>query len=126
MKRRAEEELVAAKAESIQMKAELAAYTAGMAKRKNEAIRLRDALGRRFHFPYERVRTWAGISSLISKAFEHIEPFGRLVDAEHYDLVGPMGQIILPGVWEEEIEPGWAVTMHMWPMKEHNEPPPPA
>jgi hypothetical protein len=36
----------------------------------------------------------------------------------HYDLVGPNGTIILPQVWETLVEPGWAVTMHIWPLPE--------
>ncbi len=33
-----------------------------------------------------------------------------------YDLIGPNGEIILPQAWEATIEPGWSITMHMWPI----------
>lgn len=33
----------------------------------------------------------------------------------HYDLVGPNGGIILPSAWDSTIQPGWRITMKMWP-----------
>lgn len=33
-----------------------------------------------------------------------------------YDLTGPNGEIIHPFVWDEVIEPGWAITMTMRPL----------
>lgn len=45
----------------------------------------------------------------------HIEVLGPEVYHGHYDLVGPDGEIILPSVWGDVVEPGWAVSMHMWP-----------
>ena len=38
-----------------------------------------------------------------------------------YDLVGPDGEIILPKVWKEVIQPDWSIIMHLWPIPE---PPP--
>lgn len=58
---------------------------------------------------------------LIQQAFLHVEVIGPHVKEGHYDLVGPSGEIILPQAWESTIEPGWTVTMHMWPI---SEPPP--
>ncbi|PMD53619.1 uncharacterized protein K444DRAFT_700210, partial [Hyaloscypha bicolor E] len=48
-------------------------------------------------------------------AFLHVEGLSTDVAESHYDLVGPKGGIILPRVWETVIEPGWPVSMHMWP-----------
>ena len=75
------------------------------------------------------------MEELIRQAFLHVEGIGPHVQEGHYDLVGPTGEIILPRVWELLVEPGWSVTMHMWPMPEpgkrrpgdrgHRGPPPP-
>lgn len=56
------------------------------------------------------------MEELIKQAFLHVDVIGPHVQAGHYDLIGPNGEIILPQVWERVIEPDWAVTMHMWPM----------
>lgn len=55
---------------------------------------------------------------MIRQAFLHVEVIGPHVDSGHYDLIGPSGEIILPQIWETVIEPGWSVSMHMWPMAE--------
>ena len=52
---------------------------------------------------------------LIKEAFKYVDGLGQRVDMGHYDLLGPQGDIILPAVWEAIVEPGWTVTMHMWP-----------
>ena len=72
------------------------------------------------------------MEDLIRQAFLHVDIIGLHVAEGHYDLVGPNGEIILPQVWETMVEPGWTVTMHMWPMPEPkaeepvvNVPPPP-
>lgn len=61
------------------------------------------------------------MEDLIRQAFLHIDIIGPHVAEGHYDLVGPNGEIILPPVWEDIIEPDWTVTMHMWPIAEHPE-----
>lgn len=48
----------------------------------------------------------------------HVDVIGPHVQAGHYDLIGPNGEIILPAIWEKVIEPDWSVTMHMWPMEQ--------
>ena len=58
------------------------------------------------------------MDDLICQAFLHVDAIGQLVQAHHYDLMGPDGEIILPQVWEAKVEPGMAVSMHMWPMEE--------
>jgi hypothetical protein len=56
------------------------------------------------------------MEELIKQAFLHVDVIGPHVQAGHYDLIGPNGEIILPQVWDKVIEPDWAVTMQMWPM----------
>lgn len=91
---------------------------------KQKPIRFKDAVGRKFSFPFHLCATWAGMEDLIKQAFMHVEVIGPHVADGHYDLVGPNGEIILPQVWETMIEPDWAITMHMWPMPERPKPPP--
>ncbi|KAL8997036.1 MAG: hypothetical protein Q9169_003577 [Polycauliona sp. 2 TL-2023] len=89
---------------------------------KKKPIRFKDAVGRKFSFPFNLCSTWDGMESLIRQAFLHVEVIGPHVAEGHYDLVGPDGEIILPQVWERVIEPDWTITMHMWPIPL---PPPP-
>ncbi|KAJ5114578.1 hypothetical protein NUU61_000337 [Penicillium alfredii] len=116
---------------------------------KKKPIKFKDAVGRKFSFPFELCSTWQvspsfslllqlynpeliidltqGMEELIRQAFLHIEVIGPHVAEGHYDLIGPNGDIILPQVWETVIEPDWAITMHMWPIPEKpKEPDPPA
>ena len=58
------------------------------------------------------------MEELIRQAFLHVDIIGPHVQAGHYDLLGPEGEIILPQAWESYIEPDMAITMHMWPMPE--------
>lgn len=85
---------------------------------KLRPIKFKDAFGRKFNFPFELCQTWKGMNDLICQAFAHVEPFGQMVAEGNYDLIGPSGDIILPQIWETVIEPDWAITMHMWPIKE--------
>jgi hypothetical protein len=62
------------------------------------------------------------MEELIRQAFLHVEGLGPHVAEGHYDLIGQGGQIILPLLWEEIIEPGWSITMHMWPMPQPPKP----
>ncbi|KAI1446554.1 hypothetical protein F5Y02DRAFT_416843 [Annulohypoxylon stygium] len=84
---------------------------------KNSSIKFKDAVGRKFSFPYNICRTWEGMEELIKEAFVHVDIIGPHVQAGHYDLIGPNGEIILPKIWEEVVKPNWAITMHMWPME---------
>ena len=59
---------------------------------------------------------------LIKEAFLHVEEYGPHVDKGMYDLIGPHGEIVMKSVWETVVEPGWSISMHMWPLPE----PPPA
>lgn len=82
-------------------------------------IRFKDALGRKFSFPFRLCCTWQGMEDLIKQAFQGVDGLGPQVYDGCYDLLGPDGQIILASVWEKTIQPDWAITMAMWP------PPPP-
>ncbi|RAK96411.1 uncharacterized protein BO80DRAFT_391970 [Aspergillus ibericus CBS 121593] len=102
---------------------------------KKKPIRFKDAIGRKFSFPFALCCTWQGMEELIRQAFLHIEVIGPHIAEGHYDLIGPNGDIILPHDWERVIEPDWLITMHMWPIPEKkispdldpssNPPPPP-
>ena len=98
---------------------------------KKAAIKFKDAVGRKFNFPFHLCSTWEvsteilpstdisntlkGMQDLIHQAFIHIDVIGSHVLEGHYDLVGPNGEIILPQAWEATIEPGLSITMHLWP-----------
>ncbi|KAL3477829.1 hypothetical protein BJX99DRAFT_257000 [Aspergillus californicus] len=106
-----------------------AAVAANKPPDKKKPIKFKDALGRKFSFPFDLCCTWKGMEELIKQAFLHIEVIGPHVAEGHYDLIGPNGDIILPQVWETVLEPDWNITMHMWPIPEKPkdpEPDPPA
>ncbi|KAH7555664.1 hypothetical protein BM1_07287 [Bipolaris maydis] len=90
-----------------------------------EPINFKDAVGRKFTFPYHLIKSWKGMEELIKQAFLHVDVIGPHVHQGHYDLVGPDGQVILPQVWQALVQPGWNVTMHMWPMPEASQHAPP-
>ncbi|EMC91340.1 hypothetical protein BAUCODRAFT_57245, partial [Baudoinia panamericana UAMH 10762] len=68
-------------------------------------IVFKDAIGRKFSFPYHLCKTSKGIESLIMQAFLHIEELGERVHRRQYDLKGPDGEVILPQVWEIYLQP---------------------
>ena len=55
-----------------------------------------------------------GMEQLILQAFRNVENFSEQVAAGHFDLVGPEGDIILPGTWESCVEPNTQIVMYMW------------
>lgn len=81
-------------------------------------IRFKDAVGRRYSFPWHICKTWKGMESLINQAFLHVDMIGAHVQEGHYDLVGPDHAIIMPQLWESVIRPDWEITMHLWPLPE--------
>lgn len=85
---------------------------------KKKPIRFKDAVGRKFMFPFHLACTWAGVENLINQAFLHVDVIGPIVKEGRYDLIGPSGEVILPQIWETVIEPDWPITMHMWPLPE--------
>lgn len=71
-------------------------------------------------------------ANLVRQAFIHVDFASHHVHAGYFDILSPKGHVILPAVWSEVIEPGWELSMHMWPMPEpvvpvspHPPPPPP-
>ncbi|KAF2769566.1 hypothetical protein EJ03DRAFT_254556, partial [Teratosphaeria nubilosa] len=68
-------------------------------------IKLKDAVGRKFSFPWHLCNTWKGMERLIKQAFLHVNVIGEHVQQGHYDLTGPEGEIILPQDWESTIQP---------------------
>lgn len=52
---------------------------------------------------------------LINQAFSHIPEVGPHVQKGRYDLEGPEGELILREIWSTTIQPGWQITMKMWP-----------
>ncbi|EMR81323.1 putative tpr repeat protein oca3 protein [Botrytis cinerea BcDW1] len=119
-RRIAEEEYKKKAAESRAAKGKDRAYSPVESDNKGlkPAIKFKDAVGRKFMFPFHLVSTWAGMEELVKQAFLHVDVIGPHVNEGRYDLLGPTGEIILPQVWESVIEPGWLITMHMWPMPE--------
>ena len=81
-------------------------------------IRFKDAVGRKFSFPWAHCKTWKGMEGLIKQAFLHVDKIGEHVHQGHYDLTGPDGEIILPQVWDTMVKPDWEITMHLWPIPE--------
>lgn len=57
-----------------------------------------------------------GIKKLIYQACVEIEEIRPRVAGGQYNLIGPKGNVILPHTWERVVEPGWAITMRMWPV----------
>jgi len=60
----------------------------------------------------------------MKSAFEELELVDPHVREGHYDLLSPDGDIILPAVWDKVIQPGWQITMRMWPVKDQPRPDP--
>jgi chemotaxis protein histidine kinase CheA len=81
-------------------------------------IRFKDAVGRKFSFPWARCKTWKDMQALIDQAFQQMDDVSEHVRAGHYDLTGPDGEIILPQVWDTMVQPDWEVNMHLWPLPE--------
>ncbi|EQK98053.1 protein related to kinetoplast-associated protein KAP [Ophiocordyceps sinensis CO18] len=84
---------------------------------KGGSIKFKDAVGRKFSFPFHICQTWQGMEDLIKQAFKHVDVIGPHVQEGHYDLIGPGNEIILPSVWERVVEPEWSISMTMWPVE---------
>lgn len=59
------------------------------------------------------------MEGLINQAFVHINTLGTRVQDGHYDLEGPEGELILKDIWDTTVQPGWQITMKMWPEDQH-------
>ena len=55
---------------------------------------------------------------LIQEIFLVVPNLGLRVAEGQYDLCGPQDDILSPSNWGSMIEPGWEVTMRMWPNPE--------
>ncbi|CAN8096072.1 unnamed protein product [Discula destructiva] len=84
-----------------------------------EPVKFKDAVGRKYSFPWRLASEWMTMESLIKQAFAHIEDIGPQVIEGCYDLEGPDGELILKEIWESTVQPGWQVTMKMWPLGRH-------
>lgn len=103
---------------------------------KEGSIKFKDAVGRKFSFPFHICQTWQvrrprvcrppileltlvvqGMEDLIKQAFLHVDVIGPHVQEGHYDLIGPDNEIILPSVWEKVVQPEWSISMTMWPVE---------
>lgn len=124
----AEKDAAAKKAELEALaKAEKDAYTkkvqeetkanleAAAKKDRGPFIQFKDALNRKYSFPYRLCTTWPNMEELIKQAFDNVEHLAHSVHEGWYDLFGPEKQIILPSLWEKTIEPEWTISMAMWP-----------
>ena len=116
--KKAEEAAAAAKKEAEAAEAKAAAVAPPD---KKAPLKFKDALGRNFNFPWDRCCKWDDMEGLIHQAFAHIEKIGPHVLQNHYDLLGPDKDIIMPEYWEDSITPGMQITMMLWPIPE---PPP--
>ncbi|KAK2598953.1 hypothetical protein QQS21_005558 [Conoideocrella luteorostrata] len=120
--KKAAEAAEAAKAEAEALKKRIQDETKASleeAAKKNEKapISFKDAVGRKFSFPFHLCSTWQGMEELIKQAFLQVDVLGPHVREGHYDLIGPNGEIILPTVWEKVVQPAWNITMTMWPVE---------
>ncbi|KAJ4389384.1 hypothetical protein N0V93_006852 [Gnomoniopsis smithogilvyi] len=84
-----------------------------------EPIKFKDAVGRKYSFPWRLASKWRTMEGLINQAFVHIDSVGPHVLEGHYDLEGPEGELILKEIWDNTVQPGWQITMKMWPPDQH-------
>ncbi|KAL6408842.1 hypothetical protein AUP68_07788 [Ilyonectria robusta] len=101
------------------------AKTSNESEKTKEFIYFEDAVGRRYTFPFYRVKSYQGLKTLIESAFHQVDVVGPHVMAGRFDIIGSHsaigpnaalekdGKIILPEVWEDFIQPGMAVAMAM-------------
>ncbi|KAF2787731.1 hypothetical protein K505DRAFT_316161 [Melanomma pulvis-pyrius CBS 109.77] len=82
-----------------------------------QPILFKDAIGRKFKFPFHLCATWQGMHNLIYQAFHHDDNLRPLVYEDRFDLINSDGWTILPKFWDSVIQPGWSITMQMWPMR---------
>jgi hypothetical protein len=53
------------------------------------------------------------MEELIEQATDENDVFGPFIRERHYDLIGLDGNIVLPSLWEQSVEPGWSLRMRM-------------
>jgi hypothetical protein len=79
-----------------------------------QPILFKDAIGRKFSFPFHLCATWQGMHNLISQAFLHIDSMSTDVHEGRFNLLNSDSEIIIPTCWDSTIQPGWHITMQMW------------
>lgn len=55
------------------------------------------------------------MEGLIKRAFLDVEVLGPQVQRGEFNLIGPNGNLLIPRTWEKDIQPGFEVTMVLWP-----------
>ncbi|KAF5559916.1 hypothetical protein FNAPI_4496 [Fusarium napiforme] len=90
----------------------------------NAVIRFKDAVGRRYGFPYHLVQTLEGIENMIKEAFRQVDGLYPYVLARRYDLIDSDGNSIDLVNWESTVEPGLQLEMTMWPLNNTDNPTP--
>ncbi|KAF2690810.1 hypothetical protein K458DRAFT_287599, partial [Lentithecium fluviatile CBS 122367] len=68
-------------------------------------IAFKDAVGRKYIFPYHLCNTWDGMEKLIKQAFADADSMIEYVHEGKYDLIDEDGGIILSSYWEHAIQP---------------------
>lgn len=82
---------------------------------QDQFVYLKDSVGRDYIFPFLKVKTWKGIRTLITQIFMHVEFIdAAFIEQGCYDLIGPLGTIIIPEFWQELMQPEWTFTMMLW------------
>ncbi|CAD0113469.1 unnamed protein product [Aureobasidium uvarum] len=84
-------------------------------------VKFTDAIGRKFTLPWVTANTWTGMENMIVSAFLDIERISPYVLNGYYRLLDSNGGILLPQDWDSMVQPGWEVTMQLWPMTEATE-----
>ena len=56
------------------------------------------------------------IDGLIRALFQDMGDIGIAVFKGRYDLMNPQNEVISPHSWETLLQPGWTITMRMWPI----------
>ncbi|GAB7356902.1 hypothetical protein MBLNU459_g7761t2 [Dothideomycetes sp. NU459] len=106
-------------------------------------VKFEDCIGRKFTFPWEVAKSWKvsfsvhgiknkievanrihikGMENMIDQAFFH-DTLGDRVIQGHYDLIGPTNEIIFVQNWEQTVQPGWKISMKLWPLPEADKKP---
>lgn len=83
-------------------------------------LRLKDALGRHFVFPWNWCQTWKRMEELIQVVFgpPHLNVIAEHVHKGHYILKNAKGETILPVCWRSVLQSGMIIEMEMWSMPE--------
>lgn len=78
------------------------------------SVKFKDAIGRRFTFPWKTCKAWKGMEELIHHAYSNANHLVVGVTEGQYDLLDKNGEILLPKAWEELVHPVSEISMRMW------------